>query len=324
MSGSGSIANSSGVALATGGVFDISQTTSGASIQSLGNTAAGQTGTVYLGAQTLTLTGALTTFGGVIADAGGINNVAGGGLTLGPTATGTETLTGANTYTGATTISAGTLALAGTGSIALSSGVVDNATFDISGLTNGGTTITTLSGTGGVTLGANTLTLSNASSTFGGVISGTGGFTLTAGTERLSGANTYTGATNVNGGRLLVSGSIGSLATPSGPVNVAAGAMLGLRGSITSTGLTNSGTVYARGTLNAPVVNNSVFNVTGNLAGTTTFTNNAAAALNVNSGTYAMTGLLANFGSVNVAAGAGSAPRTSTMFRPARSSISEP
>ena len=155
-----------------------------------------------------------------------------------------------------------------------------------------------------MTLGANTLTLSNASSTFGGVISGTGGFSLTGGTERLSGANTYTGATNVNGGTLLVSGSIGSLATPSGPVNVAAGATLGLRGSITSTGLTNSGTVYARGALNAPVVNNSVFNVTGNLAGTTTFTNNVAAALNVNSGTYAMTGLLANFGSVNVAAGA--------------------
>ena len=305
LSGSGSIANSSGVSLATGAVFDLSQTTSGASIESLGNTAAGQTGTVYLGAQTLTLTGALTTFGGVIADAGGIDNVAGGGLTLGPTATGTETLTGVDTYTGATTISAGTLALAGTGSIALSSGVADNGTFDISGLTNGGTTITTLSGTGGVTLGANTLTLSNASGIFGGVISGTGGFTLTAGTETLSGANTYTGATNVNGGRLFVSGSIGSLATPSGPVNVASGAILGLRGSISSSELTNSGTVYARGTLNAPVVNNSIFNVTGDLAGTTQFTNNAAAALNVNDGTYAMSGLLTNFGNVNVAAGAG-------------------
>ena len=274
LSGSGGIANSSGVSLATGAVFDISQTTAGASVESLGNTATGQTGTVYLGAQTLTLTGALTSFGGVIADAGGINNATGGGLTLASTATGTETLTGVNTYTGATTIDAATLALSGTGSIASSSGVADNGTFDISGLTNGGTTITTLSGSGGVTLGANTLTLSNASSTFGGSISGTGGLTLTAGTERLSGANTYTGATNVNGGRLLVSGSIGSLATPSGPVTVGAAGILGLRGSISSSGLTNFGTVYARGTLNAPVVNNNIFNVSGNLAGTTTFTNN--------------------------------------------------
>jgi fibronectin-binding autotransporter adhesin len=128
---------------------------------------------------------------------------------------------------------------------------------------------------------------------------------LTAGTERLSGANTYTDATNVDGGRLLVSGSIGSLATPSGPANVASGAILGLRGSITSSGLTNSGTVYARGTLNAPVVNNSVLNVTGNLTGTTRFTNNPTAALNVNNGTYAMSGLLTNFAIVNVAAGAG-------------------
>jgi autotransporter-associated beta strand protein len=159
LSGMGGIANSSGVSLATGAVFDISQTTAGASIEALGNTAAGQTGTVYLGAQTLTLTGALTTFGGVIADVGGIDNVTGGGLTLGPTAAGTETLTGVNTYTGATTIDAGTLALSGTGSIASSSVVADNGTFDISGLTNGGTTITTLSGSGGVTLGVNTLTL---------------------------------------------------------------------------------------------------------------------------------------------------------------------
>ena len=126
LSGSGGVANSSGVYLAAGSIFDISQTTAGASVGTLGNTAAGQTGTVYLGAQTLTLTGALTTFGGVIADAGGINNVSGGGLTLGPTATGVETLTGVNTYTGATTINAGTLALAGGGSIANSSGDLGN------------------------------------------------------------------------------------------------------------------------------------------------------------------------------------------------------
>ena len=61
LSGTGGIANSSGVSLATGAVFDISQTTAGASIETLGNTTAGQTGTVYLGAETLTLTGALTT-----------------------------------------------------------------------------------------------------------------------------------------------------------------------------------------------------------------------------------------------------------------------
>ena len=50
-----------------------------------------------------------------------------------------------------------------------------------------GTSIGSLSGSGAVALGANTLTLSNASGTFSGAIDGTGGLTLTAGTETLSG-----------------------------------------------------------------------------------------------------------------------------------------
>ena len=95
LSGTGSITDFEEVELATGGKLDISQTTSGASVVTLGNTAAGQTGTVYLGAQTLTISNGSTTFGGVIADKGGIKNVPGGGLTL---LAGTETLTGDNLH----------------------------------------------------------------------------------------------------------------------------------------------------------------------------------------------------------------------------------
>src|SRR6185503_17845652 len=103
-------------------------------------------GGVTLGGQTLTLSNASTTYSG---------NISGtGGLTL---TTGTETLSGTNAYTGATTINGGTLALTGTGSIAASSGVADGGTFGISGA-GGGVSIVTLSGAGGVTLGANTLT----------------------------------------------------------------------------------------------------------------------------------------------------------------------
>jgi len=50
----GSISNSSGVYIATGATFDISQTTAGASIQTLA-IRAGQAGAVKLGAQTLTI-----------------------------------------------------------------------------------------------------------------------------------------------------------------------------------------------------------------------------------------------------------------------------
>ena len=142
-----------------------------------------------------------------------------GGLTV---AGGTETLTGANSYTGATTINSGaTLALSGAGSIAASSGVAANGTFDISGTTSGAS-ITTLSGTGGVTLGARTLTLTNASTTFAGVIAGAGGLTVAGGTETLTGANSYTGATTINSGATLVigaNGTSGSIAGTSSVVN---------------------------------------------------------------------------------------------------------
>jgi fibronectin-binding autotransporter adhesin len=144
------------------------------------------------------------TFGGVISGTGSLSQLGAGTLIL----------TGANTYGGATTIAAGTLALAGAGSIASSSGVADNGTFDISGTTSGAS-IATLSGSGGVTLGSKTLTLTNQSSTFAGVIGGAGGLTLTgAGTETLTGTNTYTGGTTIGAGTLQIGngGTTGSIA----------------------------------------------------------------------------------------------------------------
>ena len=55
-----------------------------------------------------------------------------------------------------------------------------------------------------VALGAQILTLTNASTTFSGAIAGSGGVTLTGGTETLSGTNTYTGATTITGGTLAL------------------------------------------------------------------------------------------------------------------------
>ncbi|MEI8033708.1 MAG: filamentous hemagglutinin N-terminal domain-containing protein, partial [Chlorobiaceae bacterium] len=158
LSGTGSIAASSRVADA--GTLDISLATSGASITTLSGT-----GGVLLGTQTLTLTSASDTFGGILSGTSGSLSITGG----------TETLTGSNTYTGQTTIGAGSkLSLSGTGSIAASSRVADAGTLDIS-LATSGASITTLSGTGGVLLGTQTLTLTSASDTFGGILSGTSG-----------------------------------------------------------------------------------------------------------------------------------------------------
>jgi fibronectin-binding autotransporter adhesin len=243
LSGAGSISKSSGVFVATGGTLDISQTTAGASITTLADypsTPAG--GAVSLGMQTLTITNGSTTFSGVIAD-NGIGGGTGGKLTI---AGGTQTLAGVNTFTGQTTISAGTLALSGAGSIASSSNVVDNATFDISGAT-AGASITTLSGSGTVALGGQTLTLTHQSSTFSGAIGGTGGLTLTgAGTETLSGVNGYTGLTTISAGTLALSGA-GSIASSSGVADNGVFDISGTTAGASITTLSGSGAVTLGG-----------------------------------------------------------------------------
>jgi autotransporter-associated beta strand protein len=150
LTGGGSIATSSVVAIATNGMFDISGLSgAGTSIMTLADAGSNPSGVVALGSKTLTITNGSTTFSGTIAD-GGLFGGTGGSLTI---AGGTQTLAGTNLYTGATTINLGaTLALLNSGSISTSSGVAANGTFDIS-QTTGGALITTLSGSGKVALG---------------------------------------------------------------------------------------------------------------------------------------------------------------------------
>ncbi len=239
LKGSGSIANSLYVGFAgAGATFDISQTTSGASVTQLFSF--GANGVVALGSKTLTVTVG-NSFGGVIQD-GGIGGGTGGNLAIANGAV--QQLYGINTYTGTTTIASGgelDLINAGgsDGRIATSSNVIANGVFDISALSTG-TSIRSLSGSGAVNLGANTLTITNGNSTFAGVIddgAAGGGLTLAGGTQTLTGINTYTGATAVNGGTLVVDGSI-----LNSPVTVNAGGTLAGSGTIAGVGV-NGGTL---------------------------------------------------------------------------------
>ncbi len=62
----------------------------------------------------------------------------------------------------------------------------------------------TLLGNGTVALGANNLTLTNASGSFDGVIDGSGGVIVSGGIGTLTGNNLYTGGTTANGSSLIV------------------------------------------------------------------------------------------------------------------------
>ncbi|MET4331883.1 autotransporter-associated beta strand protein [Bradyrhizobium sp. i1.15.2] len=240
LKGGGSIANSASVTFTpgAGGTFDISQTTSGTSVNALFSLTAG--GIVALGSKTLTITSG-SFFGGVIQD-GGIAGGTGGNVVIANGAT--QQLYGTNAYTGTTTIASGgeldLINFGGSdGSIATSSNVVADGFFDISALSTG-TSIKSLAGSGNVNIGANTLTITNGIGNFAGVIDdggAGGGLTLTGGTQALSGANTYTGATTINGGKLVVDGSILS------PITVNAGGTLAGGGTLTGQGLVGNVTV---------------------------------------------------------------------------------
>jgi autotransporter-associated beta strand protein len=107
--------------------------------------------------------------------------------------------------------------------------------------------IGSVEGSGTVSLGANTLTVgnNNLDTTMSGVISdggaasGTGGSLIKAGTGtlNLAGPNTYTGATEVNAGVLVVDGSI--VSSPN--VRVSTGALLGGHGFVAA--VSGDGTV---------------------------------------------------------------------------------
>jgi fibronectin-binding autotransporter adhesin len=171
------------------------------------------TGAVDNNAALVVNTADLVTLGGVISGAGSFTE----------NGTGTVKLTAANAMTGAVNVNSGTLALVDAGGLAQASSINDNGTFDIGGTTNG-TAIRSLSGFGQVQLGTKTLTITNASGTFGGTIAGAGGLTLNGGTEMLIANNGgYDGTTTINGGTLALQDSQltqGGLAMAGGTLNV--------------------------------------------------------------------------------------------------------
>jgi autotransporter-associated beta strand protein len=217
-------------------------------------------------------------------------------------------LTANNAYLGGTTIDPGAiLALSGAGSIAASSGVAANGTFDISG-TAAGASIATLVGSGTVDLGSRPLTLTNASSVFagtiadGGIAGGAGGsLTIAGGTQTLSGVNTYTGGTTIAGGAVLALGGAGSIAASSG---VAANGTFDISGTAAGASIA---TLVGSGTVNLGSQPLTLSNASSVFAGTIAdggIAGGASGSLTIAGGTQTLTGVNTYTGGTTIAGGA--------------------
>jgi uncharacterized protein with beta-barrel porin domain len=187
----------------TGAVLDISGSVAGAEIETLSGL-----DTVELGDNTLTVTRASGTFSGVVSGAGTMR-LSGGDLTL----------SGSNTYTGRTVIVDAALRLSGSGGIVYSTNVINNGLLDLSGL-RVSTSFGTISGSGTVNLGANSLTLTNASNAFAGGFAGTGALNVLYGKIELTGSSTYSGGTNVGPGATVIVSNAKALGASTGTVNL--------------------------------------------------------------------------------------------------------
>jgi fibronectin-binding autotransporter adhesin len=175
----------------------------------------------FSGTNEITLTtGTLTaTNGYTFATSSGtatVNGVLAGGATatLTKTGAGVLLLNGTHTATAAVTISAGTLRIAGNDRIGAAAVTLTGGTLDLGGFSE---TVTSVTGSGNVTITAGTLGTTGATGfTFNGtsgtatvnaVLNGTNLTKSNAGTLELNGANGYTGTTTISGGVLRLGGS---------------------------------------------------------------------------------------------------------------------
>ena len=167
------------------------------------------------------------------------------------TTTDSLTLTNSNTYTGGTTVSAGSLLLSGGNNRLASSGSISGAggVFDLGGYSQLSAGVISLTGgmfqNGTLTATANAFDMQSGS--VSAVLAGTQALNkTTTGSVTLSGANTYVGATTVSEGTLQlgIGGTVGSLSSASA-LSVGSGAVLSFNRSNSATQGTDFATLIS-------------------------------------------------------------------------------
>ncbi|MGC4033456.1 MAG: autotransporter-associated beta strand repeat-containing protein [Tepidisphaeraceae bacterium] len=188
--------------------------------------------------------------------------------------------------------------------------VATATTINTTGTTQGFLGITFGSGQGGTTIAtggtlnmAATSTITNSTSgtalhQINAILAGSSNLTLAAGTGiiQFGGANTYTGATQINTGR-VVANNASALGTTDGATTVASGATLDVRANIGTEAITINGTGSSGqiGALQIGLVNGG----TGTVGGTVTLGSNSTigAGTSTNASTLVINGAIGDGGS---------------------------